>query len=374
MRTAILQAGFRLFFYLAAVHALVTMTLWAAILHGRPLMETAISPADWHGHEMVFGYGMAVVAGFLLTAVRNWTKLPTCSGWKLAVLGGLWSAARLLMMLGVSGAVYCDLLFQLLLMVAVLRPIIKARQWRQSGVALILGALLVSNLLFYTGSTRLGNSAGLHLLVGLILLISSRILPFFTSKRVADYQPWRSVWLERLAAPVLLSYWICEVRMLTTPAAVAAGLLSVILAVILGGWHHRGIWRQPMLWVLHVAYAFIVLGFGLRAGMAIKPMMPGLGLHALALGGIGLMTVGMMTRVALGHTGRDVGNPPRLVPWIFAAITIAALTRVLGPLVAPDAYLTWIGLAQIFWGVAFLGFLAVFTVPLFCPRADNTPG
>ncbi|MFT5128136.1 MAG: hypothetical protein ACI8W8_001745 [Rhodothermales bacterium] len=373
MQRAILASGFRIFFVLAAIHALVTMTFWSAILHFRPLGSLALSPVDWHAHEMIFGYGMAVVAGFLLTAVRNWTGLPTCNGLPLGGLAGLWIAARVLLLTGsvrgVQIAFVCDLIFQLLLLVAVLVPIVKARQGRHAAICIILIALIVCNILFYRGATRVATISGLYLLVGLILVMASRVLPFFTSKRVANYAAWRSIWLERLLAPVFIAFWICELRNLSSAAAACAGLLSLMLAIVLWGWYTHAIWRQPMLWVLHLAYGFIVLGFGLRAVSGTT-----LGLHALAAGGIGLMTVGMMIRVTLGHTGRDVSAPTRLVPWIFGSMTAAALLRVIGPLIWPGPFLAWIAVSQLFWAAAFVGFLVVLAGPLCQPRADGKPG
>ena len=384
----VLARGFRVFFLLAVAYAVTGMGAWSVFLHGKGTVGyLGASPMLWHAHEMVFGYGMAVVAGFLLTAVQNWTGIPTWTGLRLAVLAGIWTVARILLLFGGTGllalAFAADLLFQGLLMVAVAGPIIRVKQWRQLGVLAILLALLACNCAFYLGGLggdsalmRQGTLSGVYLLIALIMLIGARVIPFFTSKRVdATYAPRKPARLYRLAAGLVLLYWLVDVILVRVMAsAVVAGVLALVLMVILSGWYTGQVWRKPMLWVLHVSYGLIALGFGMQAAAGFAVVPPTLGLHTLAVGGIGLMTLGMMARVSMGHTGRNVDAPPRLVSAAFVILVGAAIVRGLGPMLVPKFHLQVLGLSQLLWMVAFTALLGVLAPWLTSVRLDGKPG
>lgn len=385
---ALFNLGFRPFFLLAAAFAPLSLLVWVGTqIHGWPLPAgLPVAPMAWHGHEMVFGYAMAVVAGFLLTAVRNWTQLPTPRGLPLAALAGAWLGARLVMAWAphaLAAAALLDLAFGLALVVAIARPLARAGQWPQFGIVAKVGLLVLANGAFYAGAlgwleagVRWGLYSGLYLILSLIFVMARRVVPFFIERGVGYSVTLRNrVWVDRLSLVLMLAFWVADV-FLAVPAAVALLALALLAvhAVRLFDWHTPGIWRKPLLWVLYVGYATAVLGFLLKGLSVWAGVSPYLAVHAFAAGGIGLMTVGMMARVTLGHTGRSVQTPPRAVTAVFVLMAAAFVARVAAPLVWPAAYGVWLGLAMGLWVAAFALFLAVYAPMLVRPRIDGQPG
>jgi uncharacterized protein involved in response to NO len=385
---ALLNLGFRPFFSGAAVFALASILLWMGVtVFGWQWPDLGPVPAVWHAHEMIYGYGMAVVAGFLLTAVKNWTGVQTLHRTPLLLLFLLWLAGRVLILLGeivplaVTGVVDC--LFAALLTIAISLPIVKVRQWKQFGILSKLVLLLASNLLFYAGAmnlidggVRAGLYSGLYLLIALIFVMGRRVMPFFIEKGV-DYevQLKNRKWLDVSSLVVFLVFWLADILDPDSlPVALAAFALLVLHGIRLAGWHTPGIWRKPLLWVLFVGYGSIVIGFALKTAVYFFGVSPFLALHAFAVGGVGMITLGMMARVTLGHTGRDVFEPPTILNWIFATFFGGTLFRVLAPLVDPGHYVLWIGISQAFWISAFSLFLVVYLPMLVQPRVDGRYG
>ena len=386
--TAWLNLGFRPFFMGAALFAVLSMSLWAAIFPLQilpPLNE--LPPIIWHAHEMIYGYAMAVIAGFLLTAVTNWTGLQTPRGAILFGLFFLWLAARLLPLAGhwlpLLWTVVADLLFMALLLPAVAAPILGAKSRRNLPVIAVLALLLTGNLLFYLGvygvladGVRLGLYLGFYIIIALVLMMGRRVIPFFTERGVGYEVTLKNyAWLDRSTPPLLVAFIAAE---LAQPSGVYAAVLAAVLLVLhgirLAGWYTPGLWRKPLLWVLHVAYGLVVFGFALKVAAYLFGVSPFLAVHAFALGGIGLMTLGMMARVSLGHTGRNVFAPPAAVTWMFLLLIGAALLRVFVPLLVPAHYGLWVGLSQLSWILAFALF-ALFYIPiLVSPRVDGKPG
>ena len=385
---ALFNLGFRPFFLGAGLFAALAMGLWSGVyLGGWQLALAQMTPITWHAHEMLYGYTMAVIAGFLLTAVRNWTDRATASGARLALLVALWAAARGLALFEGSGAgrmmALADLSFQLALLVELARPLVQARQWRQSGILAKVALLVVTNGLFYLGllgyldrGIHWGLYGGLYLIIGLILTMGRRVIPFFTERGVG--YPVSLVnrrWVDVASLVVFLGFVVLDVF---TPYRVAAAGCALILLALHGlrlwGWYTPGIWRKPLLWSLYLAYGFIVAGFPLYALSVFTGVTPYLAVHAFALGGIGLITLGMMARVALGHTGRDVQHPPRAVVWPLALLTASALLRVFAPLLLPGLYSHWIVASQLLWIAAFGVFVALYWPILGRPRVDGRPG
>ncbi|MCG6873227.1 MAG: NnrS family protein [Gammaproteobacteria bacterium] len=383
------QLGFRPFFLLGSLYSALAMLAWLLILQDIWGMPPSLpgSPAAWHAHEMLYGYALAVIAGFLLTAVQNWTGQPTLNGPPLLGLALLWLLARIAIPLELPSALmvtmWADLAFGCGLCVAVLIPIAKTRQWRQMSVWSKLLSLLLTNLFFYLGylgyledGVRWGLYAGLYLVVSLILLLSRRVVPFFVQKASSGAaQPRNSRWLDLGSLGLFLIFLVVEVFWLQPAlASLTAALLAVVHGLRLRLWYSPHIWKSAMLWVLYLAYAWIVFGFALHALTPLLQLNPSLAVHAFAVGGIGLMTLGMMARVALGHTGRDVYAPPTLVLPIFVVALLAAIARVLLPLAAPDAYGTWIILSQLLWISAFALFAWTYAPFLLRPRVDGDRG
>jgi len=390
-RVALLHLGFRPFFLLAGLAAGALMAAWAVIyLLGTTLPPGGqLPPAWWHGHEMIFGYAMAVIAGFLLTAVRNWTGVQTLHGWPLLLLALLWLLARVMPFLGHPAALTAmaaaDLAFGLGLAAALLAPIARVRQWKQLFIWALLVLLIGANALFYAGLfvgddtmflVQRALLGGLYLVIALILLMGRRVIPFFIEKGVGEGPPPRNrAWLDLSLNLLLLAFILLEVfDQLPGLLAVLALALAVLHGVRLGGWHHPGIWRRPLLWILFLAYAWIIIGFALRAIAFFVPLGAFLPLHAFAAGGIGLMTLGMMARVALGHTGRNVFEPPRVLGWMFALAVAAVVLRVVPPLFTTELYKVWIGASQGLWILAFSLFFIVYAPMLIRPRVDGRYG
>lgn len=343
--------------------------------------------ATWHAHEMIYGYSMAVVAGFLLTAVGNWTGRPTLSGRPLLLLFLFWLLARVTLLFGGEAgrvpAAGFDLLFLAGFMLAVTVPIVRARRWQDLAIVIKLLLMLVSNLVFFLGAANqldngvyLGLYSGLYLVLALIFMLSRRVLPFFIERGVGYPVELRNRrWLDIGSLVLFAAFWIADLAWPDHPVvAVLAGGLFVLHLWRWLGWYTPGIWKKPLLWSLYLAYAAIIAGFALKAAVVAAGISPHLALHAFAVGGIGMMTLGMMTRVALGHTGRNVFEPPAALAWIFALLGTAALVRVLLPMLDTAHYSLWIGLSQCLWIAAFLAYFLLYFPVLTRPRVDGQPG
>lgn len=383
-----LRLGFRPFFLAAGGFGVIAMLVWYfAYGRGWTLPFAGLGGLRWHAHEMIFGYGMAVVAGFLLTAARNWTGIQTLRGVPLLSLFGFWLLTRVLLLLAgeryLIAAASFDLLFGAALVAAIGVPIVRKKQWNNLAIVGKIVLLVISNLVFYLGiagslaqGVYWGLYSGLYLLVALVFTLSRRVLPFFIERGV-DYKVelYNNKWIDIASLVLFLAFWVGE---LVQPdgfwVALCAGLLFVLHLVRLLGWHTPGIWKKPLLWVLYLAYAAMVAGFALKVAVYLYGVSPYLALHAFAVGGIGMMTLGMMTRVALGHSGRNVFDPPPVLKLVFALLLLALLVRVALPLLAQAHYAVWIGLSQWLWIAAFAVFVLVYFPILTGPRVDGQDG
>jgi uncharacterized protein involved in response to NO len=384
---ALFNLGFRPFFLLAGLYSMISMLIWGGVyVYGWPTPRLPFSPMHWHAHEMIFGYGMAVVAGFLLTAVRNWTQINTAKGFQLAGLATLWLAARLAGWL-IPGKVLpmmvLDLVFDLWLVVVIFRPLLRAKQHNQLGIASKLILLMLANLCFYLGvsgvleqGTVWGMLSGFYVLLALVYSMARRVLPMFIERGVGYSVKLRNrVWIDRSGIYVFVLFLISDVFWRNVPVtAVLAGFLFVTHAMRLAGWYTGGIWKKPLLWVLYVGYGGATFGFLLKALAPFLSLSPSLALHAFALGGIGMITAGMMARISLGHTGRDIQQHSRLLAPAFMSLSAAYLARVLMPMIAPEYYLLWLGIAQAAWMAAFALLIWVYAPILVRRRIDGLPG
>jgi uncharacterized protein involved in response to NO len=379
---ALFALGFRPFFLAAGVFAIVLIGLWLAVLHGR-VAVAPLAPALWHGHEMLFGFAVAVIAGFLLTAAQNWTGIPTVSGTPLAGLFLLWLAARLAFLVpalpaGLVAAI--DLAFLPLLAVALALPISKAKQGHNVPFPAMLLALTVANALVHAEALGGSDTASLGLrfaafiVVAMMVLMGGRVVPSFTDNRLgtrARRWPGIEKAVPFVTVAALAAALIAPASWVTALLAASAALVH---AVRLVGWYTPKYWSVPLLWILHLGYAWIVVGFALLGAAAAG--IPGAedgALHAFTAGGIGVLTLGMMARVSLGHTGRLLEAPPvmRIAFW---AINLAALVRVAQPLVFASLYTSAMALAGVLWLAAFGVFVAIYTPMLLQPRVDGKPG
>ncbi len=383
---ALFNLGFRIFFCAASAFAFIAIALWLAIYAGHLAPVPSVAPPYWHGHEMLYGYTFAVIAGFLLTAVRNWTGLPTAQGASLAILFGFWLIARLAWFFPdyqLLTALLGDLLFNLALLINLAVPILHKRQWRQLGILSKLALLGTGNVLFYLSAlglisdiTPLTLYAALYLIIALILTIARRVFPFFIQNGVdVPITITSPRWIDLSSLFGLLAFFINELFIHHAWARIGlATLLAVITMVRIAYWYTPEIWRHPLLWGLFAGLAAINLGFVLFALQAIMTIPDWLPLHAFAFGGIGIMTLAMMARVSLGHTGRNLRTPPRIVGIALLLLCVGVLLRCVGPLLAFSAYPLWVSMAGVCWIIAFLGFTLNYLPIWTQPRVDGKPG
>lgn len=386
-KTALLNLGFRPFFLGAAVFSIISIAFWMGIYTFQFFLIVGISYVQWHAHEMIYGFSMAVIAGFLLTAVKNWTGIQTLYGLGLLALFTLWALARILFLFGtpfIFIAAIFDISFMVFLTGALIYPMIKSQQLKkQFGIIGILVFLTIGNILFYLGVVGFVEQGmywsiygGLYLVIGLIIIMGRRVIPFFIEVGVGyPVKLFNFQWLDVTIPLFYLAFFIVEVflgnRHLS--ALLAAGLF-IMISVRLIGWHTIGIWKKPLLWSLFVAFLFIDLGFLL---IALSPFadLPNIRvIHAFSFGGIGVITLSMMARVTLGHTGRNVQSLPGAMSWAFVTLIVGAVVRVILPLIAADYYLIWIAVSQVLWITAFLIFVVVYSPMLIKPRIDGQFG
>lgn len=386
-KIAVLNLGFRPFFLGAAIFAIVSMMLWMGVyIFQLPLPITRISTFQWHAHEMIYGFAMAVIAGFLLTAVKNWTGVQTLYGFGLLGLFVLWGLPRILFLFGtpwIFVAGFFDLLFALCLIAAILHPIVKVKQWRQLGIIAILALLTVANGCFYLGAAGFvdqgiffGIQGGLFLIVGLILFMGRRVIPFFIEVGVGyPVKLFNSKRLDVVIIVFYVAFLIAEIMARNSwMVALTALCLLVANSARLAGWHTKGIWKKPLLWSLFISFIWINLGFFLLALNAFLNLPNVVVLHAFSVGGIGLVILSMMARVTLGHTGRNVQNPPKTVTFALIILIAGAAVRVIAPLIAESHYVIWVAASQILWIAAFLIFIVTYFPMLVKPRIDGQFG
>jgi uncharacterized protein involved in response to NO len=298
----------------------------------------------------------------------------------------LWFMARLLLA-GDSGwlawAALLDGLFNLLLLIALAWPVFKVRQFKQIGILSKVLLLMLANLLFYAGALEIypwgmqaGLTSGVYLIMALIFVMSRRVLPFFIERGLdGPVTLTNRGWLDAASLLLFIIFWLADiVEPNSLLVATLAAALCVLHALRLTGWYVAGIWGQPLLWVLFLAYAAVIAGFALKVAVYVFGISPFLPLHAFTYGGIGLFTLGMMARVTLGHTGRNILEPPAGVSWMFALLVVGSVIRVVLPLFDAARYTLWIGLSQILWMLAFFLFMVIFLRMLYQPRADGQPG
>ncbi|HET8996829.1 MAG TPA: NnrS family protein [Acetobacteraceae bacterium] len=380
---ALLSAGFRPFFLLSAVWACIGIPLWLALYGGTVTLPTALPPADWHAHEMIFGFAAATVAGFLLTAIPNWTGRMPLQGWPLATLVLLWAAGRIGVLfsavLGPAAAAVLDLLFPAAFLAVVTREILTGRNWRNLPMVGALTGLLLANALVHAAALGLadtaefGNRFAIAILLLLISLVGGRIIPSFTRNWLVKQRPTvpAPVPANRFDTVVLsvtavaLAAWLLAPGTLETALiGLAAGLAH---ALRLSRWRGLATLREPLLWVLHLGYAWLAAGFCLLGLQIVVPWLPPFtALHALTVGAIGTMTLAVMTRATLGHTGRPLQASTGTTA-IYLLVTVAALLRLLAPF-APAHALPALWLAGLAWSAAFGLFVLLYLPLLAQPR------
>lgn len=380
------RLGFRPFFLGGALFAALAVFFWlAALLGWLPGWQPLGGWLGWHRHEMVFGFALAIIAGFLLTAVQNWTGRPGLSGAPLRNLALLWLAARLAWLLGAPWwlAAVLELIFPPALAWFVGRSLYQVRQTRNYPVLMVLVLLTLADALVMAGLAsgneawqRGGVLAALWLVVALVSLIGGRVIPFFTQRglgRTAQVPAWPWLdWALMLGGALLAVLSAAGPALQPGPAlALLFGLLGLGHLVRLWRWYDRDLWSVPLLWSLHLAYAWMTLAlFGLAASAAGVALPSSLPLHALTVGGVGGLILAMIARVSLGHTGRAL-QPPKAMAWGFALLNLGVVARVIVVWWLP---LGGLALATLCWSLAFLIFAGYYGPMLWKARVDGQPG
>jgi len=383
---AILAYGFRPFFFGAAVWAALAMMLWVPMLSGRVSLPTAFDPVSWHAHEFLFGYLGAVVAGFLLTAVPNWTGRLPLVGWPLGGLAVLWLLGRLAVALSLAlpplFVAVADLAFPVVLGAVILREIVGGKNWRNLIVLAMLAVFTLANAVFHLEAARGDYAAqgyGLRLGLGagimMIAVIGGRIVPSFTRNWLAKRGPGRlpvppMQTFDKLSLLALLAALLAWVAAPYHAASGLALLLAGLMHLIrLARWAGDRTLAEPLVTVLHIAYAFLPLG---ALALGVEILSPGgLGMagaqHLWMAGATGLMTLAVMTRATLGHTGQALSAGPGTIA-IYIALVLAVLARAAAGLWPDQA--AWLhGLSGLTWITAFGGFALLYGRVLLRPPA-----
>ena len=376
---ALLSYGFRPFFLGGAIYAGVGVLIWLPLFFGELTIPTAFSSIDWHIHEMMYGYLPAVVTGFLLTAIPNWTGRLPLQGGALAVLLTAWIAGRVAVwisgMIGPLAAGLLDNLFLVMVAAAAAREVIAGRNWRNLPPIFIVLIFLAGNVIFHiedyrTGAAELGTRLGIAAAVALISLIGGRVIPSFTHNWLVRENPGRlPVPFGRFDVAVLavsliaLSLWVAVPDWRGTAAMML--IAGIGHAARLGRWAGDRTLRDRLVLVLHIGYAFVPIGFFALAGAILFPRSTptSAGVHAWTVGAIGTMTLAIMTRASLGHTGHSLAAGP-ITQAIYVAIAMAALLRIAAAFASGTSPVL-LEAAGAAWIVAF-GMFVVGYGPLLC--------
>ena len=378
---ALWQLGFRPFYLAAGTFASLSVALWALQMSGW-LGRSYLDAPAWHAHEMLFGYTLAVIVGFLFTAGRNWTGQPTPTGRSLQALVLLWLAGRVLVLTPwIWASALVNAAFPFTAAAALAVPFVRAGNRRNYFFVGLLVLLGVAQLAVHLAQAQvialppwLGLGLGLDVVLFIMTVMGGRVIPMFTNNGVPGAAARRDPRIEKAALGGVIALIVADA--LRVPGPVLVLLLSACAAAHALRWMLWQPWttlRTPLVWVLHAAYLWIPLHLALRALAQLGHVPPNLATHALTVGAIGSLTMGMMTRTARGHTGR----PLRADGWevaCYLTVLAAAVVRVFGPLVAPAAYLQTVEISAVLWSSGF----ALFTVryaPILCrPRLDGQPG
>lgn len=388
-----LSAGFRPFFLFAGLYGVAPVLAWVWAFVGDGGIPGWFAPSHWHGHEMIFGFVIAAASGFLLTAIPNWTNSPPFSGTPLALLALIWILGRLAMWfgwpLGSYFVAFIDLSMVPLLAFFIGKRLV-AHKVRQNYIVLvILLVLFVANLLmhletlgFYMDSAYFGLQLGVYAVIFLVTMISGRIIPGFTAnalrrKGINAYTETPTNITKAVVVSLILAILIDlfggDGQYARVASGIAAGLTALMLLIRMKRWKSLMVLDDPVVWVLHAGHFWLVIGFALLAAAHFSDGIErDAGLHALSSGAIGTMVMAMITRVALGHSGREIKASRPIVVSYFMVI-LGALLRIIAALAAAqlpgDSYSYLIAVAGFIWAGAFGVFTVVYWSILTRPRA-----
>lgn len=379
---ALLRLGFRPFYLGAAAYGMLAVPLWVAMLLGQASLKLSVSPVLWHAHEMLFGFAVAVIVGFLLTAGKAWTGLATPRGAALAALAGLWLSARLAAVFA-PYAVYAvvDLLLLPLVAAILITVLVRAGSWRNLPLGAILLLLTAANAAFHGAVLGVLDippvralHAGLALVVMIECVIAGRVIPAFTMSALPGLKlqvPRRLEAATLASTAVALALWVLAPQGAITAVAFLGA--AALHGLRLWQWRPLRTRARPILWVLHLAYAWLPIGFVLLALAQIGAVGVSAGVHALAVGATGGLIIGMITRTARGHTGRPLKASGGEVV-AYALVLVAAIVRVGVPALWPSSTAAALAWAAGLWGLAFLIYLLIYAPWLLRTRLDGKDG
>jgi uncharacterized protein involved in response to NO len=384
MQHVTFQKGFRPFFLLGALHSAGFVIWWARAYDGVLTGEPGLEGVAWHSHEVIFGFAGAILAGFLLTAVENWTSRPTARGTLLAVLVALWATGRLVGLGGVTATIasMAELSFLPVVTVVLAIPLFLARSNRNYPFLGLLSFLWLCDVHLHLRASGLLPQSGIRsdrvavdLIVVILIIITGRIVPLFTRNALGDENIRQ---IPALNGAAIAGALLVVTMELVAPDGIlmagAAGIAALVVSARSLTWGFAKTLDRPILWVLHLGHAWIWIGLGLKAAAAAGLMVPpSAATHALAAGGIGTLAVGMMVRVTLGHTGRPLRASP-LMTVGFVAMTVSAAIRVVGPWFRADLTATCLTVAAGLWALALVLYAAVNIRAIVTPRPDGKPG
>jgi uncharacterized protein involved in response to NO len=376
---AILSCGFRPFFLLGSIYAGAMIPLWLGVFEGEVELRTVFVPRDWHVHEMLFGYVAAILGGFVLTAVPNWTGRLPLQGVPLAVLVSTWLAGRIAISLSASigwaAACAIDAVFLALLATAAAREIVAGRKWSNLPIVALISLFGIDNVVFHleahsSGSADYSTRFAVALVVTLISLVGGRIVPSFTRNWLARQQPGRMPSpFGRLDAVIIAASLCSLAAWVVSPTSKVTGVMLMIAgglhAIRLARWAGYRTVSDRLVLILHLAYAFVPLGYILSGLAALGVVPTSSGIHAWTGGAVGTMTLAVMTRATLGHTGQmlqaSIGTQ-----CLYAAVIAAAVMRICASIDAAHMHMLLMA-AGIGWTTAFLGFALLYG-PILCAR------
>jgi uncharacterized protein involved in response to NO len=384
---ALFSYGFRPFFLLGALYAGGAILFWLPLFYGRLATFSAFAPVDWHIHEMLFGYLAAVVTGFLLTAIPNWTGRLPLQGLPLLALVALWLAGRVAVffsdMVDWRLAVLADCAFLLAVAAAAGREIVAGRNWRNLKVLVPVSLLLAANVCFHAevhfdGVSDYSRRLGLGAAIILIMIVGGRIVPSFTRNWLVRENPGRlpaqfgrfDVATLAISAAAIAAWVLSPLHPVGGALLLAASAMNLLRLL---RWAGDRAWRDPLVLILHLAFAFVPAGFLLNGLAALFPdtVPQAAGLHAFGIGAIGGMTLAVMTRATLGHTGHALAASPGTIA-LYGAVLAAAGLRIAAACVSSSELL--LALSALLWAVAFLGYAVLFGGMLVRPRFSRSTG
>ncbi|TEW56686.1 NnrS family protein [Psychromonas sp. RZ22] len=382
----IFRLGFRPFFLAGTIFSVLSMLAWIFILTGKITLPSQIPPIIWHAHEMLFGFAGAIILGFLLTAVQNWTGFPGLKGKRLASLFALWLSARIALFAFPVDLFWLTFILEVswmpLAAMVLGQAVMSAKQWRNLFFVPLLFAMsllnIVSLLALQSGEYFIAQQAiwsMFFLVLFIIAVMGGRVIPFFTAKGTATEKATVILGLEYLClAPLLflaILVWFPSLGAFAVPLALIAGIANLVRLL---RWKPQLTLPVPLLWSLHLSYFLLSIGLVFYALGLLVPSVSSVSMiHLSAIGGIGGVILAMISRVSLGHTGRTL-NPSKWMNIAFIATALSALTRVVLPYLMPDVPLMGYAISALLWCSAFMLFIIFYAKMLLSARIDKRPG